>query len=550
MRSTRFWAGLLAVLAVTNVAAAKDSLVIGVAQFPASLHPYISSQTVQFYTLGFAQRPVTAFSPEGKPVCLLCSELPSLENGLARIEDQPDGSKGLAVTIKLKPDLEWSDGAPVTAKDIAFTWKLGSNPASGFSNNYVWSRANSVEVVDDHTAILHLPRTLVTYQMWDYLLPEHMEAPILAQGGGPIDYINHTLYNAAPTTPGLWNGPYVISRYESGNLIELAPNPHWHGQAPAIQRVVVRLVDNTAALVANLLSGDVDMTPSGIGITTDQAVALERDHPGQFQFFYRPGLSYERIDLQKDNPLLSDVRVRQALLLAIDRKTLIARLFTNHATMAASWINPLEPNFTPDVPGYGFDPARARALLAEAGFKPGPDGICRSPAGDRLSFEFSTTSGNRVRELAQQVMQSWWKAVCVEVTIKNEPARTFFGETMRKRSYTGLAEYADSTRIGLPPGPVYGGTAIPNAANNWNGRNWSGFDDPAMNKALADAEVELDPVKQKTDWLTMQRIYTTQLPELPLYFREDPDIVPAWLHGYDATGKEDYQTYTAEKWSP
>ena len=531
-------------------AAGKDTLVVGVAQFPASMHPYISSQTVQFYTLGFAQRPITAFFPDGKPTCLLCTEVPSLENGLARLEDQPDGSKGLAVTIKLRPDLEWDDGAPVTARDVAFTWKLGHDPAAGWSNLYLWSRATGVDVVDDHTAVLHLPRTYVTYQMWDYLLPEHLEASIAARAGGALDYINHTLYNSAPTTPGLWNGPYRVSAYRSGQQIELEPNPHWHGKPPAIKHVVVRLVDNTAALQANLLSGDVDLTPSGIGLTTDQAVALERDHPEQFQFFYHGGLSYERITLQKNNPLLADERVRQALLLALDRKTLIAKLFGGHATLAVSWINDLEPNFTGDGVSASYDPAKAAALLKEAGFTPGPDGICRNAGGERLSFEFSTTSGNRVRELSQQVMQSWWRAVCVDVTIRNEPSRSFFGEFMRKRQFTGLAEFANSTRIGLPPTPFYSSSAIPTAANNWQGQNWSGLNDPAMDAALNAADLELDPAKQKALWRQMQQIYASQLVELPLYFRQDPDIVPAWLKGYRANGKEDYPSDMAEDWTP
>lgn len=545
------WSGIGAILALlSGGAAAKDSLVIGVAQFPASLHPFISNQTVQFYALGLAQRPVTAFSPDGVPVCLLCTDVPSIENGLARIEDQPDGSKGLAVTIKLKPDLAWSDGVPVTARDIQFTWDLAKDPASGFSDNYPWSRASSVDVVDDHTAVLHLPRTAVTYQMWDYVLPEHIEGPVAKRGGTALEYINHTLYNSAPTTPGLWNGPYVITRYDSGNLIEYGVNPHWHGKIPAMKHVVIRLVDNTAALQANLLSGDVDLSPSGIGVTTDQAVALERDHPGQFQFFYRPGLSYERIDLQKDNPLLADLRVRQALLLAIDRKALVDRLFTGHATVASTWINALEPNYAPDLATYAFDPPRARVLLRDAGFTPGADGICQNAAGDRLSFEFATTSGNRIRELSQQVMQNWWKQVCVEVVIKNQPSRSFFGELMRKRAYSGLAEYANTTRIGLPPTPFYGSSSIPTAANNYYGQNWAGWSNPDMDKLLAEAEVELDPAKQKADWLAMQKLYVAALPELPLYFRQDPDIVPAWLHGYRATGKEDYQTYWAEDWAP
>lgn len=206
-------------LAAAQPAMAKDSLVIGVAQFPASMNPYISSQTVQYYTIGFGSRPVSAFDNDAKPVCLLCTELPTLENGLARVEDTPNGGKGLAVTIKLKPDLKWGDGVPVTARDLAFTWHVGADPAAGFSNNYAWSRATSVDVVDDHTAVLHLPRTLVTYQIWDYLLPEHIEGPVVAGGASALDYINHTVTtprrrrpacgtaptSSAPTSPASWS---------------------------------------------------------------------------------------------------------------------------------------------------------------------------------------------------------------------------------------------------------------------------------------------------------------------------------------------------------
>ena len=534
--------------ALAQSAAAKDTLVIGVAQFPASLHPYIPAQTVQHYVVGFANRPVTSFDNDGKARCLLCTELPTLENGLAKIEKQPDGTDGLAVTFKLKPDLKWGDGEPVTANDVKFTWEVGHDPANGFNNLYSWERAKSVDVVDPHTAVLHLPRTLTSYQMWDALLPEHLERKAL--GATALDYINHSVFNLAPTTPGLWNGPYIISGYHSGNSVELSVNPYWTGQKPGITHIVVRLIENTAALTANLLSGDVDMSPTGIGVTTDQAVALERDHPGRFQFFYSKGFSYERIDPQINNPALADLRVRKALLMATDRKTLIQRLFSGHASVALSWTNDIDPNYTDQVTHYDYDPKAAAALLQEAGYTPGPDGIRRNPAGDRLAFEFSTTSGNRVRELSQQVMQSQWKAIGVEVTIHNEPSRSFFGETMRKRSYTGLAEYASSTQIGLVPSPYYGTGSIGTAANNFSGQNRAAWSNKEMDRLMAAAEVELDSTKQKALWASMQKLYADQLPELPLYFREDPDIVPIWLKGYHATGKETYESEWAEGWQP
>ena len=130
----------------------------------------------------------------------------------------------------------------------------------------------------------------------------------------------------------------------------------------------------------------------------------------------------------------------------------------------------------------------------------------------------------------------------------HQPSRQFFGETTRRRQYPGLIEYANSSRIGLPPAPFYATSGIPTDANNFNGMNVSGFSNTRMDQLLAQAEIELDAGRQKAIWAEMQRIYATELPELPLYFREDPDIVPTWLKGYAATGKEDYVSYWAERW--
>jgi peptide/nickel transport system substrate-binding protein len=531
-------------------AAAKDSLVIGVAQFPASLHPFISSQTVQFYVIGFALRPMTAIDAAGHNVCLLCTELPTLQNGLAKLEDRPDGSKGMAVTFKLKPGLTWGDGVPVTAKDIAFTWKLGRDPNAGFVNNHPWNRASAVDVVDDQTAILHLDSTLVSYNEWDQILPEHIEGPIYAKATNPGDYINHTAYNSTPLLPGLWNGPYVISGYQSGAQIEMTPNPHWPGPPPALKRITIRLVEDTAALQANLLSGDVDLTPAGIGLTIDQVAAMKTQYPDRFQYIFKPSLTYEHIDMQRSNPILADPRVRQALLLAIDRKTLVQKLFGGYALEAKSWIDQIEPNYDDVLPTIAYDPAKARALLADAGWKPGPDGILRNDKGDRFSLEISTTSGNRVRELSEQVLQSQWKSVGVDITIHNQPSRSFFGEYMRKLEYTGLAEYAYTSQPGLVPSLLFASSSIPTTANNWSGLNWISMNSPQMDADLQKAATELDPVKARALWDDMQRIYAAQDLVLPLYFRSDPDIVPTWLKGYEASGKEDYTSYWAEDWHP
>lgn len=503
------------------------------------------------YALGFAIRPITAFDADWKNTCLLCTELPTLENGLAKREDRPDGKHGMAVTIKLKPGLTWGDGQPVTARDIELTWRLGSNPASGFSNPNPWSRATGVDVVDDQTAVLHLDRVRADFDQWDQIMPEHVEGSVVATAAGPGDYTITTNYNRTPLNPGLYDGPYLITGYDSGAQIVLEPNPHWAGHEPGFRRIVLRHIENTAALQANLLSGDVDMVAGeGIGLTIDQVLALQKQHPNSFHYTFKPSLTNEHIDLKKENPLLADVRVRRALLMAMDRQTMVDKLFHGTQPVAATWVNPLSPNYDPAIPVVKFDLAGAKALLKEAGWTPGADGICRNTAGDRLSLEFSSTAGNRLRELQQQVLQSDLRNACVEVTIKNEPARTLFGQTLKQRVYTGMVMYAWSSNVTETPLRTLGSDQIPIAANNFGGANYPGFSDAKMDADIASAAGELDPAEQKLIWADMQRIYAEQLPVLPLFFRSEAHVTPTWLRGYVPTGQADPSSYWAENWHP
>jgi peptide/nickel transport system substrate-binding protein len=218
--------------------------------------------------------------------------------------------------------------------------------------------------------------------------------------------------------------------------------------------------------------------------------------------------------------------------------------------VAATWVNPLSPYYDASIPVVPFDLAGAKALLKEAGWTPGPDGICRNAAGARLSFELGTTAGNRLRELQEQVLQSNLRNACVEITLKNEPARTLFGETLKQRRYTGMEMYAWSSAVTESPLRTLGTSQIPTAANSYGGANYPGFSDANMDADIAAADSELDPLKQKAIWSEMQHIYAEQLPVLPLFFRAEPHITPTWLRGYTPTGHADLSSYWAEEWHP
>lgn len=370
---------LLALSLLTTPAHARDTLTIGVAQFPSSMHPDIDPEVVKGYILGFALRPTTAFDADWNNGCMLCTELPSLQNNLVRLEEQPNGAHGMAITLKLRPGLVWGDGAPITTADLAFTAKLAVDPNSGFASPRPWDHLTNLEIIDATTAIIHLDQVDALYDRLPDLLPEHLEAPVYAQANGPGAYGKLSNYNRAPTNPGLYNGPYRITEYQSGIGIVLEPNPRWAGAKPGFKRIVVKAIENTAALQANLQSGDVDYAPGDApSLTLDQVLTLRKQQPDAFNYIFHPSLTYEHIDLDLDNPILSDLNVRRALLYALDRKTLVDKLFEGMQPVANSFVNPQDPMFSGDVPLYPYDPARAKALLTEAGWKPGDDGICRN----------------------------------------------------------------------------------------------------------------------------------------------------------------------------
>ena len=540
---------LLIWLSLALPAHARDTLTIGVSQFPSSMHPDINPEGVKAYVLAFADRSITAFDKDWKNTCLLCTDVPSLQNGLARIETQANGKPGMAVTVKLRPGLLWGDGVALTTRDIAFTARVGADPGSGFAVLRTWGKVGRVEIVDDQTAILHTTEIDTLYDRLPDILPEHIEGPVYEAHHAPGEYERASLYNRAPTTPGLHNGPFLVTAYNSGSQIVLEPNPHWTGRAPFFKRVVVKAIGNTAALQANLLSGDIDMAPGDApSLTIDQVLSLRKQAPDRFSYRFRPALTYENVSLNLDNPILADVRVRRALLASLNRQVMVERLFAGLQPVASSFVNPQDPMYSADVPVVGYDPAQARALLGEAGWTPGPDGICQNAAGARLTLDFQTTAGNRLRELQQQVMQDQWRRACIETVIKNEPARTFFGETLKKRAFTGMVMFAWTSSISDPPRQTLSSDHIPSEENAWGGSNMMDWHSARMDADIGVAETELDKQRQTVAWSDMQHIYAEELPVLPLFFRAEAHVVPTWLRGYEPTGHTDYTSDWAEEW--
>ena len=182
-------------------------LTIGMSQYPPNFHPNIEAVLAKTYILGTTLRPFTIHNHDWEGICLLCSELPTIENGLAVPEDTPEGGKGIALTYKIHPKATWGDGTPVTSADALLTWQIGRHPQSGISNSELYRRILALEVIDDKPFVLHGDRITFDYNLiHDFqLVPSHLERPVFE--ADPSQYRQRTTFDSDPTNPGLAFGP-------------------------------------------------------------------------------------------------------------------------------------------------------------------------------------------------------------------------------------------------------------------------------------------------------------------------------------------------------
>jgi peptide/nickel transport system substrate-binding protein len=524
------------------------NLTIGFTQYPSTMHPNIETMVAKSYVRGMLARAITIFNHDWELECSLCVELPTIENGLAVLEDTPDGSPGIAVTYALPPQATWGDGTPVTTKDILLAYDVGRNTSTGANNTDMYRRIYKLDVHDEKRFTIHLDRVTFDYNVLGdfYPLPDHIEREVFE--ADPYEYRHRTQYNANVTNPGLWHGPYLISEAQQGSYLVMTRNPHWHGKTPYFERITTRAIQNTSAMEANILSGTIDMIAGELGLQLDQALAFESRHGEKFNIIYNPGLQYEHIDVNLENPILADKRVRQALLYGMDREQMNQRIFSGKQPVADTSVSPMDKVASDNITKYGYDKDKAAALLEAAGWTDIRDGVRHNAEGEPLKIEIMSTAGNKTRELLEQIIQGQLKEIGVDLRIRNEAPRVFFGQTTRERRFTGLALFAWVSAPENVPRSTLHSTEIPTAENNYAGQNYSTISLPELDAAIEAVEQTLTLEGRRPYWEKIQQIYSEELPVLPLFWRPNSYILPHWLKGARPTGHLDSSTNWVEEW--
>jgi len=531
-----------AALPVIAAEAGHDHLTIAVNEIAKTPFP-IGASTSARYLLGFVGRSLTIYDKSWAVVCELCTRLPTIENGQAKIVEREDGSKGIDVTFELAPDLNWGDGVPVSSADVVFSVELAHKVGRGVS-----SLPNVLDAValDDRHVTIRTSAVRFDYNRMEYLflVPAHLEQKIFRNASSSDDYLAHSAYSLDPGQPGLYYGPYRVTSYGEGK-IELARNPSWSRRRPTFERIEIQKFSDIEAIAQELANGQVDMIAGENGINTEAAYALEqRDVKSNFDFLFKTNLEYAHIDLNLSNPILSDRRARHALLMSIDRSKLVAPGYpAEQREIPASFLPPTSPNYDPTLEQVRYDPAGAAKLFDQAGFRLGSDGIRADQAGHRLSFRLLTQANWQAGDALIEKLRTQWRQSGVEIVIDNRPLQ----DVLPRRDFD-MAYYSWRNTPEFLLEQVYGRAGIPTAENGYSGLNFPGLDNPDMNKVAAQLTTELDPSKQLMLWQEAQRIYADQLPALPLLFVTNVYVLPSWLGGVEPTGHMIPTSYWVEDW--
>lgn len=525
-----------------------DTLNVGMGAEFENLNPLIASQAATKYLLYLAHRPLIVLTPDLQWKPQMIKEIPTLKNKLLKQK-----GKSLEMVFEILPEIQWGDGVPVTCKDIDFSVKVGKSKNISIPDREKFENIESV-VADAKNP----KKCTLTFAKgkFDYfanlpeVVPEHLEGPIFEKYGSKVQaYDQNSLYTKNPTNPGLYNGPYVISEVKLGSHVILTFNPKFAKQ-PKFKKIVIKLIPNTGTLEANLRSQSINMVASAAGFSLDQAVVFDKKVKSEnipYQVIFEDGVVYAHVDINLDNPILSDIKVRQALAYGLNKKEMVESLLEGKARIAYHFVTDKDPWYTDRVPKYDYSPRTANKILDEAGWKKGSDGI-RVKNGKKLSLTIMAAAGVKLNDNIQTYIQEQWKNIGLQLSIKNEPARVFFGETVRDRKFD-LALYSWVSIPDNSPRSVLHSASIPSVANSKAGQNYTGYKNKLVDGLIDQLELELDAIKRAEIGKKILNIYATDLPVLPLYYRANNSVIPAGLKNYRLSGHLYYETLNVEDWT-
>lgn len=519
------WGGRLPVAQAQN----RERVIIGMMQEPVQFNPllYVNSGTENVPEACLFDA-LWDMDDTGNFVANLATRVPTRENGGISAD-------GLVWKIELKPEVKWSDGQPFTARDVEFTYRTIMDPQVAIRSRTGFDLIRNLKVVDDRNVEIELSKPFTPF-LWAWqnmhIVPQHILA-------GEAD-LNASGFNSEP----IGTGPYTLKSRTAGSHMVYERNENYHRGPARIRQVIHKFVPDQLVLYGQARTGEVDyMGLQGVPYDRyDEARALPN---ATFVSFAQPWVQFIYFNCGK--PQFSDPKVRKALYVALEMEKSLGDIYFGAFPRTFSYLAPSHWAYNHDLKEETANPDLAARMLDEAGWRPGADGI-REKDGARMSFTMSTTAGNQARQGCQQLFQQNWKAIGVDMQIRNMPASVVWGEYTTKSQFDTLLVAWEPT-VGMDPDYTARAHSKMIPVKDKQGSNYVQYQNAEVDGLLEAGVVETDTEKRKAIYARVQEILLEEVPFAPQGATTQGTLMKKGLAGVRPNQYVTDETWNIQAWS-
>jgi peptide/nickel transport system substrate-binding protein len=492
-------------------------------QEPDTLNPYYTNMWFSTILHQLYNCWAWEYDEDNSPFPKLVTEIPSMDNGGVS-ED------GLIITIHLRDDLVWSDGTPLTAEDFVFTYEMIVDPGNTVASVYPYDYLDGVEAPDAQTVVMTFSEPFAPWEanFWKGILPKHVLQPVFEAEGS----IDQAEWNLAPT---VGCGPFDFVEWESGSFMSFARSPnYWEGEAN-LDEIYLQFVPDDASQTAALVAGDADLGTfpplADVPVLEAAGVDIFVRNGG-----YSEGWFFNMRDMASPGAL--DLKVRQAVAMALDREAIAEDLLLGLAPVAETYWDALPTYVSPDVEPWAYDPEGAKALLEEAGWTDRDgDGIREDTGGNKLTLSHGTTI-REIRQDIQAVTQQMLREVGIDLQINSWDADFFFASyadgSPAALGEVDVMEWSDCTNFPDPDYYYWLCSELPDDENPW-GANYF-ICDEYLDELFQRQLVTLDAQERTEIFYEISKYMHDQVYWLGLYVDADYWMIGERLTGVQLSG--------------
>lgn len=487
-----------------------SELVIAQIQEPRSLNPLYLDGYVTGEINGLVYSYLTTYDTKGGMIPQVAREVPTLKNGGI----SPDG---MHVTYHLRRDVHWQDGAALTARDVVFTYNAVMSPQNATLSRYGYDAVASAQAVNPYTVRITMKKPLAGIVSYFFggdsnygILPAHLLAKYSS--------LNTVAFNGRP----LGSGPYRVVEWARGDHITFAANRSYFLGRPAIARIVIKFIPDAQTILNQLRTGEVDAVFLGDVSHIEQLRSLKHH-----QIVESATTQFGTLQINTQDPVTSDVRVRRALAMAIDRHAITQKVFKGIFDPDTAMQGLFTWAFDPSAGVIRYDPKRAAALLSTDGWKLGADGV-RHKNGRRLDVSFLAIAGSAASSTVVNQIAAYAQNVGMHLTIRTlTPA---FITSPSGPLYQGkfqVAQFGEMSNVDPDASWIIGcDQRAP------GGFNFTRYCSARTQSLLDDASRTFERVRRIRDYAQVQRLLNSDVPMIFLYQVKEVDVIPENMRGY------------------